>query len=303
MDLYDAYQRHCDKFEILAFHDPSAKDFAELDDKLKPIIRSYWVGKPLPFPILLDSTGTTIKNYGVSHFPTTLLVDPEGKLVGEVSDWELEKKLPPLPPAERLARALDRQVGVFVDNTQLEKAIDALAKSARVEIRLDATGLKEAGVSAQTQVPLKLSGTISLRSTLDLLLDPFDLTCVPGKDCLIVTHKRPGESGPAALSVVQKHCVARIEEALSKKVRFDFKGATLEEVVVAVERLTLENFVLDPTQRRAGKLNPKTRVTGSAHDIPLREGLEKLLKPLGLTFVVRDELVVLTVAPEAGGGK
>ena len=37
-----------------------------------------------------------------------------------------------------------------------------------------------------------------------------------------------------------------------------------------------------------------TKVTGSATDFPLREGLQKLLDPVGLTIVVRDEVVVIT---------
>ena len=37
-----------------------------------------------------------------------------------------------------------------------------------------------------------------------------------------------------------------------------------------------------------------TKVTGSATDVPMREGLHKLLDPMGLTIVVRDEVVVIT---------
>src|SRR5438552_13561733 len=33
---------------------------------------------------------------------------------------------------------------------------------------------------------------------------------------------------------------------------------------------------------------------GSVTDVPLREGLQKLLDPVGLTIVVRDEVVVIT---------
>ena len=54
MDLYEAYQQHRDKFEILAFHDHRVKDFAELDEKLKLVIRGPFVGKSLPFPVLLE---------------------------------------------------------------------------------------------------------------------------------------------------------------------------------------------------------------------------------------------------------
>jgi len=37
-----------------------------------------------------------------------------------------------------------------------------------------------------------------------------------------------------------------------------------------------------------------TKVTGPVTDVPSREGLQKLLDPVGLTIVVRDEVVVIT---------
>lgn len=47
----------------------------------------------LPFPILLDSTRTTIKNYGIDSFPTAILIDPEGKVVAGGSEYWLAEKL------------------------------------------------------------------------------------------------------------------------------------------------------------------------------------------------------------------
>ncbi len=78
--IYKGLEKVSDKFEIIAFHDPRAKNFKELDQKLEPIISNKWGGKPLPFPILLDSTGTTIERFGITMFPTSILIDPEGKV-------------------------------------------------------------------------------------------------------------------------------------------------------------------------------------------------------------------------------
>jgi hypothetical protein len=81
--MYEKYADLRDKFEIVAFHDDRAKSFEELDRILeeKKIVEQRWKGRPLPFPVLLDSTGTTVKTYGIRAYPTILLVDPEGKLV------------------------------------------------------------------------------------------------------------------------------------------------------------------------------------------------------------------------------
>ena len=91
--FFDEHQDRKDEFAILAFHDDSVATLAELDQKLAPIVENRWKGRALPFPILLDSTGETIATWGVSGFPTTVLIDPDGNIVGEASEAELEQAL------------------------------------------------------------------------------------------------------------------------------------------------------------------------------------------------------------------
>jgi hypothetical protein len=100
MALHDKYESLHERFTILAFHDASAKTLEELDDKLAPTVRDAWDGRQLPFPILMDSSGDTIRNYGISAFPTVILIDPEGKLVKGGGEKKLEEIL-----AEMAAKA------------------------------------------------------------------------------------------------------------------------------------------------------------------------------------------------------
>jgi len=141
MELYEAHQEHRDQFEILAFHDATAKTFTELDQKMEAPKKNYWHGKDLPFPILLDATGETLKTYEIRAFPTTILIDPDGKLVGEAGEAELEKKLPPLSAAAkqtRLARVLDKNVEISFNDPPLALAVQMLAQQAQIDIRIDA---------------------------------------------------------------------------------------------------------------------------------------------------------------------
>lgn len=80
MKFYEKHKDHRDKFEVLAFHEPSMADFATLDPELQKLKEKRWGGKDLPFPILLDSSGETMKSYKVQVLPTTILIDPEGKI-------------------------------------------------------------------------------------------------------------------------------------------------------------------------------------------------------------------------------
>lgn len=95
MKLYDDYRDVRDHFEILAFHDASAKTVAEIDAKLRErnVIADRWGGRNLPFPVLVDDTRSTIDGWGIRAYPTIVLIDPEGKLVKRGSERMLAEKL------------------------------------------------------------------------------------------------------------------------------------------------------------------------------------------------------------------
>ena len=295
IDLYEDHKADRDKFEILAFHDAQAKNFAELDSKLEPIIKNAWSGRPLPFPILLDSTGETIEKFGIRAFPTMLLIDPGGRLVGEVKEAELEKHLPPVPLSERLPKALDRNVTVSFSDPTLKQACDKLSKASNVPITLDLAALESAGLTPESKVPLTIAGMISTRSAFHLLLDALGLDVAMTPEGLTVIRGRAGASRPP--SRPQETCARRIEERLKTKASFRFDKAPLEEVAQYFEGQTTEKFVLDPAGRRSGAIDPKAAVSGSAEDQPLGAAIERMLRPLGLHLEVRDEVVVIAKAP------
>jgi len=54
-----------------------------------------------------------------------------------------------------------------------------------------------------------------------------------------------------------------------------------------------ETFLLNPAARISGALSPETKVTGSAVEEPLASALTRLLAPLGMSYVIRDECVIL----------
>ena len=87
--LAEKHPKYAERIALLTFHDDSVADFSELDPELAKLEKNVWKGKPLPFPILLDASGETLATYGIDSFPTTILIDPEGKLVGEVHEAEL----------------------------------------------------------------------------------------------------------------------------------------------------------------------------------------------------------------------
>ena len=304
IDLYEAHKKDRDKFEILAFHDGTVKGFAELDNKTERPRNRFWGRHDLPFPILLDSTGQTIKEWGVHAFPTTLLIDPKGKLVGRADEKELEEKLPPLPMSVRVARALDRNLPAFlVKDRKLDYAMQLMSRLSNVPIRLDVQSLKAAGVSPDDTVPLEMTTSITLRSALNLLLEAHHLTYAQDDKGLVIKVRESG-TRPEDLSERQRLTSKRLEKALDEKVSFDFENKPLQDVAVFFRsHIPFETVVLSPRDRKAGRLDPKMLVTGSAKDIPLREALTKLLGPLGVGYTIRDEVIVLTARPKAAASR
>lgn len=303
MDLYEAHKKDRHKFEILAFHDGTVKDFKELDRNTKGPREKFWGGRDLPFPILLDATGQTIKDWGVRAFPTTLLIDPEGKLVGEAQEKDLEEKLPPLSMSIRVTQGLNCTVSLSLEDPRLDHACELLRIRARIPIRLDMESLKVVGISFDTPVPLTMAGSLSLRSWLNVLLEADGLAYEQDDKGLVIRARKPGTLMEPP-SERQRAAVKRIEKALDQKVSFDFKDKSLEEVVRFFDTHTQdETVILSPRDRKAGALNPKMLVSGSAKDIPLRKALTKLLGPLGVSYTIRDEVIVLTANPKTSLGK
>ena len=160
--LYEDHADYRDQFEVFAVHDKSVKSFAELDEKLPKIKEHYWQGKDLPFPVLLDATGETGKLYGVHSYPTGILIDPDGKLVGEAEPADLEAKLPPLPVAKKWARRRDVLKNVFWSFEPSKDTLKTLVLNfthwTNCDIDLDADAVEACGLTPDGPLPGVLVG-------------------------------------------------------------------------------------------------------------------------------------------------
>ena len=97
--LIEAYDRFKGKpLAIIALHDQSIQTRDAYDRKLTEVKRQAWANRDLPFQVALDrpdpdlpadddpiGDGVTCKRYQIHGFPTTLVIDQEGKVVGTVN--------------------------------------------------------------------------------------------------------------------------------------------------------------------------------------------------------------------------
>lgn len=302
--FYEDHAAHRDRFEILAIHDNAVKSFKELDQKLVPVKKNNWQGKDLPFPILLDGNKKTHTLYGIKSWPTSLLIDPEGKLVGEAGINALEEKLPPLPAEKKWARYRDLKENVFwtfePKEYTLQKFANTLKRFTKSDISLEAEAVKASGLAPDKPLPGVLIGSsITLRSIDGLLLAPHGLGLVPSADGkMLMIAKRPQAKEP--LSYLQKLHAEELNKRLDsappqteKPKPLELNDRPLLEAIKLVGREYNLPVGLDAKAMHTGRLDPEAKVSGRIDPSALRKSLVKMLEPVGLTVEVRHEAVLV----------
>jgi len=312
---YDA--DHRDKFEVIAIHDHSAESFADLDKKLAKIKERYWGGKELPFPLLLDATGKTEELYGTGGHPVGLLVNPDGKLVGEALPADLEAKLPPLPAGRLWARHRDIQKNIRWSHEPSDTTLNVFANFLRhpfvtwpgCVIELDAEAVQASGLTPDGPLPGMVFGApITLRSIVELLLAPHGLGVAPSPDGnkLLIT-RRPAAAEPA--SYLQKLRARELTDRLDRRSvagpqaeakPLEIKDETLLDAIKRISQEFDLPVALDAQAMRANRLDLMAKVNGRIIAGDLRTSLTKMLDPLGLTVEVRQEVVFVTPEEQVG---
>ena len=309
--FWEEHDEHRDLFQIIAVHDSSAESLAEVDRRTAEARASAWDGEPLPFPILLDRDDATFEAFGISSMPTAVLIDPEGKIAPAPYrdvDQILGSKLPEIPIDRKIAHDLDQPIAFTIDDDRnistFYNAVIHADYYTRIKTRFDPEALEALDIDLfQQPLPLRLRGTVSMRSALELILRPFDLIATPHETGLLIT--KPSPERPSVFdgdpSAPQREAAERIEGTLDEPITFDFQSIPLAEVVNELERLSDEIIVIDPKGRLEGGIDVEAIADASSDGEPLGEALARLLEPLGLGFEVRDEVILIVDRPGASG--
>lgn len=95
-----------------------------------------------------------------------------------------------------IERRLRTPVLLRYENTPLSEVVDGLSELAGINIHLDPRGLSQEGVESSTPVTINLSKEISLKSALNLVLEPLHLSYVVKDEVLKITSEqlRDGET-------------------------------------------------------------------------------------------------------------
>lgn len=93
-----------------------------------------------------------------------------------------------------------------------------------------------------------------------------------------------------------------IEKKMTEDVTVNFDKQPLSEAVSFLENYTGLNIEIDPKALAEEGFTPDTAVDLSVNKIKLRKALELMLRPLNLTYVIDDEVILIT-SPQSGAAK
>jgi general secretion pathway protein D len=131
---------------------------------------------------------------------------------GDPKEWEeMSKRRQSLDARTKMRNEKDLQienklktpVSLSFQNRPLAEVIDYLGKVGQVNVHLNAQGLADAGVTTDTPVTIDLKDEISIKSALNLILEPLNLTYVIKNEVLNITteDQKDGTLYPVAYPV------------------------------------------------------------------------------------------------------
>lgn len=84
-EIYKEYGLNEDEVVVLGVANPSSKEYPNNNDITKEEIIDFIEEKGYTFPIIFDETGEVYRDYFIRSFPTTFMINKDGKIYGYVS--------------------------------------------------------------------------------------------------------------------------------------------------------------------------------------------------------------------------
>ncbi|HWT26982.1 MAG TPA: cytochrome c biogenesis protein/redoxin [Mobilitalea sp.] len=81
-EIYQEYGKNEGDVIILGVANPTSNEYPNNQDVSKKEVIKFLDDNKYTFPVVLDETGDILKNYYISAFPTTFLIDKDGNIIG-----------------------------------------------------------------------------------------------------------------------------------------------------------------------------------------------------------------------------
>lgn len=124
----------------------------------------------------------------------------ESKRLSEPCSEPCRDHEPPAIRQKRVAALLRTPFRPNFSGTPLRRAVEQMAAAAHLKVEFDSEGLELEGVSLETPVTLSLSSPVSLKSMLNLVLQPIHLDYSIRGDILVVTSQEKTRHEPLSIT-------------------------------------------------------------------------------------------------------
>ena len=251
---------------------------------------------------------------------------PENPLAGSLSNASHRQHRDELAQRTRDTRTilskLEEPISMsFNEETPLDDVLKYIKLATKtpsfpgIPIYVDPIGLQEADKSLNSTVrSLDIEGS-PLKRTLPLLLSQLDLTYRVADGRLTITSKESGEKMFGATLETRRQSV-NLDNLLARQTLIKLEepiatsfgsGIPLEDLVKYIKQATTTAsysgipIYVDPIGLSEADKIMTSVITYNAEGVPLRQSLHEMLSPLGLTYVVGEELVTITSKWAASG--
>ncbi len=211
---------------------------------------------------------------------------------------------------EAVENRLRRPISIHLDDMPLRTVLKDLRAFHGIRIRLDRKAIEEEGIDLEQPVSVFLED-VSLRSALHLMLHPRNLTFVVKDDAVWIIPrtrtkkaeavKQTGASSGPCKKESPSQREREILKQLKTPVTVNFADASLKTVIEDLRAWKGMNIFVDEAALAEHGISLDRPVTMRLNDVSLESALKLLLRPLHLTHVIKDEVLVITTEDLARG--
>jgi len=208
------------------------------------------------------------------------------------------RKEPLLESERRIYRALDERGDVSFNAQPLSNVMKFFESAFDVPIVINNRQMEIANVTSDEPITLRLP-TVSFRSALNLILKPLNLTFVVRNEVLQITNNEEAAKADDPVSHwnpvgPELNAERKIFRALSERGEVNFNAQPLSGVMKYFEVAYDIPIVLDVKALDTLNITPDEPTTLNLPAVSFRSALNLILEPLILTYVIENEVLLIT---------
>lgn len=190
-------------------------------------------------------------------------------------------------------KILNDRTNVDFKDTPAEAALNKLAAAHNLQIIVRPDMLQGKPNALQEAVSIKAS-QIRVRTALTAILDQVGLEFVEDDQRVLVATPQMAEFHRRSTNVGREKAKERLESALTQSSEIEFIKAPLKESIDFLADLHNVTIILDDAALSDEGISGDEPVNRTLSDVTLESTLNIILDPLGITWVIEDEVMKIT---------